>query len=295
MTYPVWPIAAGETPVAAMRPYAEVIGDPIAQSKSPAIHGHWLAGLGLGADYGRAHVLPQDLPDYIATRRADPMWRGCNVTMPHKQTIIPLLDGLDPLAARIGAVNTVAVMGDGRLIGHNTDAPGFIEPLLPVLGDELAPENALVLGAGGAARAIVVALADAGIAITLAARDPGKARELLDELAPGSRHQAAALGDFASGGDYQFGMVVNASPLGMVGNPPLHFSLDHARPAAIVYDIVTAPLETPLLAAARAEGKRCVDGLAMLIGQAAIAFEHFYGADAGRERGDIALRAILTA
>ena len=277
------------------RPFAEVIGDPIAQSKSPAIHGHWLERLGLEADYGRAHVLPADLPAYIAARRAEPLWRGCNVTMPHKQTIIPLLDGLDPLAARIGAVNTVAVKGDGRLIGYNTDAPGFIEPLLPVLGDELAPENALVIGAGGAARAIVVALADAGIAITLAARDPAKARDLLDELAPGARHRAAALEDFARGGDGEFGMIVNASPLGMVGNPPLALDLSHGRPAAIVYDIVTAPLETPLLAAARAEGMRCIDGLTMLIGQAGIAFEHFYGADPARERGDMALRAILTA
>ncbi|WJT00090.1 shikimate dehydrogenase [Novosphingobium humi] len=277
------------------RPFAEVIGDPIAQSKSPAIHGHWLERLGLEADYGRAHVRPADLPAYLAARRAQPLWRGCNVTMPHKQAIIPLLDGLDPLAARIGAVNTVAVKEDGRLIGYNTDAPGFIEPLLPVLGDELAPENALVIGAGGAARAIVVALADAGLAITLAARDSDKAQALLDELAPGARHRAAALGDFVRGGDGEFGMIVNASPLGMVGNPPLALDLSHGRPAAIVYDIVTAPLETPLLAAARAEGMRCIDGLTMLIGQAGIAFEHFYGADPARERGDVALRAILTA
>lgn len=277
------------------RPFAEVIGDPIAQSKSPAIHGHWLERLGLKADYGRAHVRPADLPAYLAARRAQPLWRGCNVTMPHKETIIPLLDGLDPLAARIGAVNTVAVKEDGRLIGYNTDAPGFIEPLLPVLGDELAPENALVIGAGGAARAIVVALADAGLAITLAARDSDKAQALLDELAPGARHRAAALGDFVRGGDGEFGMIVNASPLGMVGNPPLALDLSHGRPAAIVYDIVTAPLETPLLAAARAEGMRCIDGLTMLIGQAGIAFEHFYGADPARERGDVALRAILTA
>jgi shikimate dehydrogenase len=285
--------------LAPTRPFAEVIGDPIAQSKSPAIHGHWLERLGLEADYGRAHVLPADLPAYMAARRADPLWRGCNVTMPHKQTIIPLIDGLDPLAARIGAVNTVAVGKDGRLIGYNTDAPGFIEPLLPVLGDELAPDNALVIGAGGAARAIVVALADAGIAITLAARDSDKAQALLDELAPptkyGARHRAAALGDFARGGDGAFGMIVNASPLGMVGNPPLALDLSHGRPAAIVYEIVTAPLETPLLAAARAEGMRCIDGLTMLIGQAGIAFEHFYGADPARERGDTALRVILTA
>jgi shikimate dehydrogenase len=104
--------------------YAEVIGDPIAQSKSPAIHGHWLAALGIDADYGRAHVLAADLADYLARRRADPAWRGCNVTMPHKQAIIPLLDALDPLAQSVGAVNTV-VPEAGRLVGYNTDAPGF--------------------------------------------------------------------------------------------------------------------------------------------------------------------------
>lgn len=290
MTDPVWKMAAP-----AARPFAEVIGDPIAQSKSPAIHGHWLQRLGLEADYGRAHVLPDQLPAYLAARREDPQWRGCNVTMPHKQAIIPLLDGLDKLAARIGAVNTVAVMADGRLIGRNTDAPGFIEPLLPVLHDEMAPESALVIGAGGAARAIVVALADAGLAITLAARDVAGAQALLDELAPGPRHRAALLADFVTGGNGDFGLIVNASPLGMVGHLPLSLDLRHARPAAIAYDIVTAPLETPLLIAARAEGMRCIDGLAMLIGQAAIAFEHFYHCDAGREKGDKALRAILTA
>jgi len=273
------------------KPYAEVIGDPIAQSKSPVIHGFWLDRLGIDAEYHRAHVLSVDLPAYLEQRRADPAWRGCNVTMPHKQAIIPLLDRLDPIAARIGAVNTVVRNADGALIGRNTDAPGFIEPLLPALSGENPPKRALVLGAGGAARAIVVALADAGLAITLAARDPAKARALLDELGVG--HQAASLADFDRPGAQAYDLVVNASPLGMVGNPPLAFDLSHAN--AIVYDIVTAPLITPLLTAARAQGLRGIDGLTMLIGQGAVAFEHFFGASPPRADGDAELRALLTA
>ena len=275
------------------KPYAEVIGDPIAQSKSPVIHGYWLGKLGIAADYGRAHVVPHDLPDYIANRRDDPAWLGCNVTMPHKQAIIPLLDRLHPVAARIGAVNTVVREDDGSLTGRNTDAPGFLEPLLPVLADEGAPQDALVIGAGGAARAIVVALADAGFTITLAARDPAKARSLLDELAPAKGNSTMAIADLARAGYGAFGLVVNASPLGMKGNPPLDFHFGQAGEAAILYDIVTSPLVTPLIEQARERGLRTVDGLTMLIGQAAEAFEHFYGMAAPRGDGDVELRALL--
>ena len=137
--------------------YAEVIGDPIVQSKSPAIHGYWLRRLGLDADYRAAHVTAEGLADYLASRRADPLWRGCNVTMPHKQAVIPLLDALDPLAARIGAVNTV-VPEDGRLIGYNTDAGGFLEPLRPYLAQQHLFRMARVLGTGGAALARLEAI-----------------------------------------------------------------------------------------------------------------------------------------
>lgn len=112
------------TDVSPAIPYAEVIGDPIVQSKSPAIHGYWIRQLGLDADYRAAHVTAEGLADYLISRRADPAWRGCNVTMPHKQAVIPLLDRLDPLAARIGAVNTI-VAEQGQLVGYNTDAAGF--------------------------------------------------------------------------------------------------------------------------------------------------------------------------
>jgi shikimate dehydrogenase len=274
-------------------PYAEVIGDPIAQSKSPLIHKHWLKVLGLEGDYARAHVTADGLADYIAGRRKDPDWRGCNVTMPHKQAIMPLLDGLDPLAARIGAVNTVVRGPDGLLTGHNTDASGCFEPLVPMLRGP--GKRTLVLGNGGAARAVLVALADAGQIVTLAARNPAKAQALLDELAPGPQHRVADLADYAQGGDGSVDLVINASPLGMVSNPPLAFDMRHMAADGVVYDIVTAPLHTQLLRDAQAAGLRTIDGLSMLIGQAAVAFAHFYGAPAPRDDGDSALRACLTA
>jgi shikimate dehydrogenase len=283
------------------RPYAEVIGDPIAQSKSPAIHTFWLERLGIDADYRAAHVTADGLPAYLAARRADPSWRGCNVTMPHKQAIIPLLDRIDPQAAAIGAVNTVVPEGDGRLAGYNTDAAGFLEPLAPLLDQRHLYRMARVLGAGGAARAIVSALAGRGFHVVLAARDPTKAQALLAELAPKGDHHAVDLTHFAPPTDFAFDdraglldLVVNASPLGMAGQPPLAFDFSHAPPGSVVYDIVTNPLETPLLAEARARGFATVDGLAMLIGQAAAAFAKFFGQPAPRQH-DAALRERLTA
>ena len=281
-------------------PYAEVIGDPIVQSKSPAIHGFWLKQLGISADYRAAHVRSSGLADYLAARRADPLWRGCNVTMPHKQAIMPLLDAVDPQAERIGAVNTVVRGADGQLTGYNTDAEGFLEPIRPLLAQRHLYRMARIIGAGGAARAIVAALADHGFTLVLAARDPAKARALLDELAPGSEHHAVDLAHFAPETDFVFDdrqglldLIVNASPLGMAGQSPLAFDFSHAPPGSVVYDIVTHPLNTPLLAEARVRGFPTIDGLAMLIGQAAIAFEKFFGQPAPRD-GDAELRKILT-
>jgi len=283
-----------------MSGYAEVIGDPITQSKSPLIHRFWLERLGRSEDYRRCHVIPDRLAEYLAERRGDPDWRGCNVTMPHKQAVMPLVDRLDPLARRIGAVNTIVPDGEGGLVGYNTDAAGFLEPLRPLLGKPHLFRMARVIGAGGAARAIVAALVDEGFTLVLIGRDPGKTRALLDELAPGEHH-VAALETFASATDFPFDdragcldLIVNASPLGMAGQPPLAFDFSHAPPGSIVYDIVTHPAETPLLAAARAAGFRTIDGLAMLIGQAAEAFRLFFGAEP--PRGDNAeLRARLAA
>jgi shikimate dehydrogenase len=282
------------------RAYAEVIGDPIAQSKSPAIHGYWLGKLRLEADYRACHVTSEDLADYLARRRGDAAWRGCNVTMPHKQTVMPLFDRLDPLAARVGAVNTIVRGADGTLTGYNTDVPGFLEPLGPLLAERHLFRMARILGTGGAARAIVAALAGHGFVLVLAGRDPAKAQALLDELDPGGEHHTVDLAHFADPTDFAFDdregcldLIVNASPLGMAGQPALMFDLSHAPPGSVVYDIVTHPLDTPLLQSARAAGLRTIDGLSMLIGQAAVAFEHFFGRSPPREEGDAELRALL--
>ena len=282
------------------KPYAEVIGDPIAQSKSPIIHGFWMQKLGLEAEYRRHLVRSTDLADYAALRREDPQWRGCNVTMPHKQSFTGLVDRLDSLASKIGAVNTVVREG-GELIGSNTDAGGFCEPLQGDLDRQHYFRMARVLGTGGAARAIVAALAKKGFVVVLAGRDPAKARALLDELAPGGDHHAVDIAHFAEPTDFVFDdregcldLVINASPLGMRGQPPLVFDWSHAPPGAIAYDIVTDPVETAFLADARAAGHRTIDGLAMLIGQAALAFELFFGQPSPREH-DAELRALLTA
>lgn len=279
--------------------YAEVIGDPIAQSKSPVIHNFWLSELGLEGVYRPCLVRLEDLAGYLAQRRTDPDWRGCNVTMPHKLEILKLMDRLDPLAERIGAVNTVVREADGTLTGYNTDAPGFLEPVRGELDKVHLFRMARVLGTGGAARAIVAALAQEHFVIVLAGRDPGKARAMLDELAPDGEHHAIGLDHFADATDFAFDdreqcfdLVVNASPLGMTGQGPLAFDFSHAPPRSVIYDIVTSPLDTQFLKDARGAGFETVDGLAMLIGQADAAFTHFFGARPPRDR-DAALRELI--
>ncbi len=284
-----------------MTAFAEVIGDPIAQSKSPAIHGFWLGKLGIAAEYRRNHVRSPDLAGYLAQARSLPEWRGCNVTMPHKQAILPLLDRLAPEAERVGAVNTVVPSGDGGLTGHNTDVAGFLEPLRGDLGRSHYFRMARIIGTGGAARAIVAGLAAEGFTIVLAGRDPGKARAILDELAPEGEHHAIDIAHFAGPTDFPFDdregfldLIVNASPLGMRGQPPLAFDWSHAPPGSIAYDIVTDPVRTDFLRNAEAAGFRTIDGLSMLIGQAAAAFALFFGTPAPRE-DDAELRALLRA
>lgn len=282
-----------------IKPYAEVIGDPIAHSKSPAIHNFWLEKLGAAPTYRAQHVLSDKLGDYIKSRRSDPEWRGCNITMPHKQAVIDLADRLDPVATQIGAINTLVREGD-QLIGYNTDAVGFLEPLRGELSQEHYFRMARVLGTGGAARAIVAGLAGQGFTIVLAGRNPDKARSILEEVAPKGQHHAVHLDHFAEPTDFAFDdrdgcldLVVNASALGMRGQSELAFDWSHAPPGAIAYDIVTDPLDTALLRNARAAGHQTLDGLNMLIGQAAAAFEKFFGQAAPREH-DAQLRELLT-
>ncbi|KQN24930.1 hypothetical protein ASE86_01205 [Sphingomonas sp. Leaf33] len=287
-----------------MTPYAEVIGDPIAQSKSPVIHRFWLDALGIVGDYRRVHVTPEILTDYIERRRHDPSWRGCNVTMPHKLAVMDLVDAVDPIAERVGAVNTI-VPHEGRLIGYNTDVGGIIEPLkrhdrrIGEYANHVAT-YAQVIGAGGAARAAGVALASL-YDVEFYNRTPDKAVALA-ELFGFPSHSGMGLDRVgpirnADDGpdDQRYSHVVfNASSMGMIGQPPVPIDLDSYYPDTIVFDAVYAPLETPLLAAARARGLRTVDGLEMLIGQAALAFALFFGTEPPRER-DVELRALLTA
>lgn len=272
------------------RPYAEVIGDPVAQSKSPVIHNFWLGKLGIDAEYRATHVKPDGLADYLADRRADPSWRGCNVTMPHKQTVMPLLSSIQPPADAIGAVNTIYPVSGELLEGTNTDASGFLEPLRNELAKSHYFRMARILGTGGAARAIITALSSEGFTLVLAGRDPEKARALLDELATEGEHHSVALNHFSGPTDFAFDdregcldLVVNASPLGMTGHPELEFDWSHAPPGSIAYDIVTSPVQTRFLANAQGSGLTTINGLAMLVGQAAIAFEKFFGTPPPRE------------
>ncbi|MGP7795752.1 shikimate dehydrogenase family protein [Sphingomonas sp. CLY1604] len=269
------------------RPYAEVIGDPIAQSKSPIIHGFWLEALGLDAEYRKTLVTADDLPRFFAERREDPDWRGCNITMPHKLAALDHVEDRGDVRSGIGAINTVFRAEDGTPVGTNTDAGGFYAPLA---GFDLTGKPVTVVGAGGAARAILFALARMNVGpVTLLNRNVLKAGVLLSSF--GLRGQALPL---ASPLAPDTALLVNASTLGMAGQPPLDLDIDGLGEEAIVYDIVYAPLETPLLAAARARGLETVDGLEMLIGQAALAFELFFGAEPPRD-GDDALRDLLTA
>lgn len=267
------------------RRYAEVVGDPIAHSKSPLIHGFWLDALGLDAAYRRTRVAADDLATFLAERRADPDWLGCNVTVPHKVAALDHVADPGDVRTSIGAINTVFRTGNGAVVGTNTDAAGFYAPLD---GIDLAGRPVTVLGTGGAARAVLFALARMTVGpVTLLARNPLKAAALLAGF--GLKGEALPL----SAGTPPAALLVNATTLGMVGQPPLDLHLAPLPDDALVYDLVYAPLETPLLAAARARGLETIDGLEMLVAQAAVAFELFFGEAPPRERDD-ALRDLLT-
>jgi shikimate dehydrogenase len=283
------------------RLYAEVIGDPIAHSKSPLIHGFWLKKLGIDAEYRATHVTAEGLADYFADRRADPAWCGCNVTMPHKLSVKEFVSGLDRSAEIVGALNCV-VKTEGELRGYNTDVDGVAGPLA-------RPENQIggypnhvatymqIIGAGGAARAAATASCTD---FEFYNRDVGKAKALAEEfsLPEWFGNGLGAIGPIRNECDglaeqrYSH-VVVNATSMGMTGNSPVPIDLSTYYPDTIVFDMVYAPLETPLLAKARELGFRTVDGLEMLVGQAAAAFELFFDQPAPREH-DQELRALLT-
>ncbi len=269
-----------------MTPYAEVIGDPIAHSKSPMIHAFWAKALGLDVEYRKALVTADGLAAYFEGARADAAWRGCNITIPHKQAALDHVEDRGDVRASIGAINLVLRDGD-TLIGTNTDAGGFYAPLADL---DLADVPVVIVGAGGATRAILFALSRVGVGpVTLLNRSPLKAAGLLAKF--GLKGDVVPL---SAPLPPEAGLLVNASPLGMTRQPPLEIDLSPLPEDAVVYDIVYAPLETPLLAQARSRGLETVDGLEMLIGQAALAFELLFDAAPPRER-DSELRALLTA
>ena len=275
------------------RPYAEVIGDPIAHSKSPLIHNFWLEKLGIDAEYRACHVRADDLADYFARRREDANWRGCNVTIPHKQAVMPFLDEMDDRARSVGAVNTIWKDVDGRLLGTNTDVDGVAAALVPLRS---ASAKAVVIGGGGAARAAFATLASMHLAkTTVIARSGQKAAQAVADCG----HKAEAV-PFAAGADAIAGasLLINATQLGMTGQEAMPAALLNAipemQPDGLVFDMVYAPLETELLAIARGWGLATSDGLVMLVGQAATAFERFFGHAPPRSL-DAELRRRLTA
>ena len=264
--------------------YAEVIGDPIAHSKSPLIHRFWLEALGLEGEYRATHVTPDALAGYFAERSGDPAWRGCNVTVPHKLAALDHVADPGGVRAGIGAINTVFRGEGGAPTGTNTDAAGFWSP---IAGLDLTGERVAVVGTGGAARAVLWALARVGVGhVTLLARNPLKGAGLLAHF--GLKGDVVPLDAPLP----PAALLVNASVLGMTGQSGYAPDLSPLPEGALVYDLVYAPLETPLLRAARARALEVVDGLEMLVGQAALAFELFFGAEPPRER-DGELRALL--
>ena len=271
---------------------AGLIGWPVAQSKSPVIHEFWLKHLGIDGYYIRLPVQPGEVARALQGVVALG-FTGIQATMPHKRDCFELVDRRLPAAEALGAVNTVIVEDDGSLTGQNTDLQGFVEPLE---GVDLTGEQVTVLGAGGAAAAVVAGLAGLGAQrIAIVNRTQESTHRLLDDLSEtiANCEAVAADWDTAQALANESRLVANATSLGMGGQPPLPLSVDGFRNDAIVYDIITHPHDTPLLQAARTKGLRTHDGLEMLIGQAREAFRRFYGAEPPKDC-DAELRVLMT-
>ena len=254
---------------------AGLLGWPVAHSRSPVIHNHWLAHYGIPGRYVLFGVPPEKLEAAVRGIAALGL-RGCNVTTPHKQAIFPLLDRVDDLAQRIGAVNTVVVGEDASLTGFNNDGNGFILSLREA-DPSWRPDSGpiLVLGAGGAARAVVASLAAQGAnEIRVANRTRGKAQEIADVVGPAVKVVAWEERNEAMDG---VALLANSTSLGMDGKPPLEVALDRLPQRALVGDLIYIPLETPLLSAARRRGHVTVNGLGLLLHQARPAFNAWFG------------------
>jgi len=251
------------------------MGWPVAHSRSPKIHNYWLQKHGLNGSYVLLPVAPGNLKVALPGLAALG-FRGCNITIPHKVDAMDLVHTLDPMAKRMGAINTIVVQEDGSLKGFNNDGYGYIQSLLDAKPDWRADTGPItVLGAGGAARAVVLSLADRGAKeIRLLNRSFDKAQALAEEFGgpvkalPWSERHAALEG---------VALLVNTTNQGMHGNPDLDLQLDALPVSALVSDVIYVPLETPLLAAARKRGNATVNGLGMLLNQARPAFHAWFG------------------
>lgn len=254
-------------------PRAFILGHPVAQSRSPMIHGYWLKALGIDGAYDFQDITTEGLPAFFEGLRAAG-YVGGNVTAPHKSAVIPFLARTDAAAKAIGAVSTIWTE-DGRYVGGNADAHGFLGNI-----DERCPgwdkqtRRATVLGAGGAARAVAYALLERGLAVTVVNRTPERATALAAHF----DHRVEAMPwDAATGLLPVTDLLVNTTSLGMAGKAPLVFDLAGLKPGAIVYDVISVPLETELLRTARRRGHPVVDGLGMLLHQAGIGFSRWFG------------------
>ena len=254
---------------------AGVMGMPIFQSRSPIIHNHWIALHGIKAAYGHFPVQIDQVEAAIRGLSALGL-AGCNITLPHKVKAMALMDHLTPMAQRVGAINCIVVQADGSLHGHNNDGYGYLQSIRDEKSDWRADTGPItLLGAGGAARAVIMALIDAGAKeIRLLNRTRDKAQELA-ALNPSvvkvhdwsERHAALAAA----------AMLINTTNQGMYDQPPLDLVLDDLPGTALVSDLIYVPLETPLIKAAKARGHVAINGLGMLLNQAVPAFEAWFG------------------
>lgn len=257
-----------------LKPYAEVIGDPIEQSKSPLIHGFWLEQLGIAADYRRTRVARDQLAPYLAERRGDPRWRGCNVTMPLKLEALLQAEDQQDEAVQAGACNTL-VPKDSRLTARNTDI-GAVMLVVERLARAAPRTSVTLLGSGGAARAVLVALKRLGLdRIVIQARNTTVAATLAHQF-------DLALSPHPFEAPVRTEGLINATPLGMAGAAPLEIDLGAMPAGGWVFDLVSAPSPTPLVIAADQRGFAAAGGLAMLVEQAAAAFPLFFGVDPPR-------------
>lgn len=256
-------------------PLAGVIGSPISHSKSPQLHRHWLKTYGLAGDYIPMDVAAHDLRDVLRTL-PKAGFVGVNITIPHKEAVLDIADLVTDRATLIGAANTLIFRKDGKIHADNTDGYGFIENLktgAPNWNPRSGP--AAVLGAGGAARAVVASLLDAGVPeILISNRTRVRTEKLADDF--GNRLTVV---DWVQAGNIleDSALVVNTTSLGMIGKPAMRVPLDGLRRGTVVTDLVYTPLRTDLLAAAQAAGCTTVDGLGMLLHQAVPAFERWFG------------------